>query len=356
MREISINSDAGATGLSRRAGFLTVLCTVAVCLAGSLAQAAGEGISVDGNRLLKDGQLWIPKGFTLVAFVAPERAAKSVFKEAKRSFGPELLDRARGYGADLLRFQVSQAGLDPQSSIYDPAYLDQILGAVHMAREKGFNVIVSMQWEPPSGLEGQPMMPSDITRRAWAKLAGPLGNDKYVMLELFNEPGMWEKNPQAWPTWQSGMGSLIEIVRKAGAQNTVLLDGIHGAHYLKEAPAVEDPLHKIAYATHPYINDKQHGPADWDRDFGNWATHHPVLVSEWNATPKLSECLPDMPQISREFIAYLKERKIGMVLWALDIPDTLFDKAGKPLEFAGFKCGVYGAGVAHIAIEHFQHD
>lgn len=336
--------------------FIFGLCTLTLALVGGLAQAAGEGITVEGNHLMKDGQLWAPKGFSLVAFVAPEHTIKSVFKEAKRYWGPPLFERAHKYGADLLRFQVSQVGLDSQSSVYEGPYLEQIVEAVHQARQNGFNVIVSMQWEPPSGLEGQPMMPSDITRRAWSKLAGPLGNDKYVMLELFNEPGMWERNPQAWPTWQSGMQSLVDIVRHAGAQNTLLLDGIHGAHHLKDAPQVNDPLHKIAYAAHPYFDEKFRSPADWDREFGNFATHHAVLVSEWNATAKLADCVPDMPQASREFIAYVKERKIGLVLWALDIPATLFDADGKPLEFAGFKCGQYGAGVAHLAFEHFKSD
>jgi len=336
--------------------FLLGLSAVALSWACAPALAAGEGkgITVEGNRLVKDGQPWIPKGFSLVSFVAPEAVLSAVNKEARSSYGPQLLDRARSLGADLLRFQVSQAGLDPQTSIYDPNYLAQVTAAVKQARDKGFTVIVSMQWEPPSGLNGQPNMPSDITRRAWSVLARPFADDKYVMLELFNEPAMKPSNPEAWPTWKSDMQSVVDLVRRNGAQNTLLLDGLRSARYLKDAPQVNDPLHKLAYAVHPYIDNVIHGPADWTRDFGNFAAHHPVLVTEWNATAKLEECSADMPQVSRELIAYLKERQIGLVLWAFDLRKTLFDDSGKPLEFKDFQCGKWGAGAAHVALEYFR--
>jgi len=340
----------------RLPALLVAMGSFALMGLGDAATAAGGGgITVRGNQLLKDGQFWVPKGFTIVSFVAPEAVLNPSYKEARNSYGDSILDQARSLGADLLRFQVSQAGLDPQSSIHDPKYLGQVTEAVHRAREKGFSVIVSMQWEPPSGLKGQPMMPSDITRRAWSKIAGSFGNDGYIMLELFNEPGMWESNAGAWSQWKSGMQSLIDLVRGAGAQNTLLLDGLRGAHYLTGAPAVSDPLHKIAYAVHPYIDDKDHGPSDWTRDFGNFAKDHPVLVSEWNATSTL-QCRPDVPQASREFIEYIKERRMGLVLWALDLHGTLFDASNKPIGFKDFECGKWGTGAANIAIEYFHSD
>jgi hypothetical protein len=323
------------------------LCPVALCLANE------SGITVQGNQLLKDGVEWIPRGFTVVGFVAPESRLNSVLQEGRKSWGPALLERARGLGADVLRFQVSQAGLDSQSSIYDAQYLGQIISAVHQAREKGFSVIISMQWEPPSGLTGQPMMPSDITRRAWSRIAGSFADDKYVMLELFNEPAV-KPSAAAWSEWRSDMQSLVDLVRQSGAPNTLLLDGIRSSRYLKEAPEVNDPLHKYAYAVHPYVDGTDHSPADWTRDFGNFATRHAVLVTEWNATPKLEECSANMPEVSRAFMAYLKERRIGLVLWALDLHRTLFDDNDKPLEFKGFQCGTWGTGAAHVAFEYFR--
>jgi len=338
-----------------RAGVLPGLCAVALYLAGGSAPAAaqGAGITVDGATLMKDGQLWIPKGFTLVGFVSPVKYMSAGFKEAHDLYGPQELDRAHSFGADVLRFQVSQAALDQQSSIFEPQYMNDIVTAVHQAREKGFSVIISMQWEPPSGLANQPMMPSDITRRAWTRIVGAFGNDRYIMLELFNEPAMYEETPKAWSTWQSGMQSLIDIVRQGGAQNALLLDGLRGGHYLKDAPPIHDPMNKIVYAVHPYIDERDHGPDDWQNHWGYFARNHAVLTTEWNATSTL-QCRPDVPDVSRQFIEFLKVRKIGLVLWALDLRGTLFDANWSPLGFKDFQCGKWGTGAAHIAIEYFQ--
>lgn len=349
----------GNSGIDRRWRLPTLmlgLCALVVCVAGRSSLAQGNsGITVRDRTLLKDGQVWVPKGFTLISFVAPEAVLLPAYKGARSSYGAAVLDRAKALGADVLRFQVSQVGLDPQSSVYDPKYLEEVTRAVKQARDKGFSVIVSMQWEPPSGLKGQPMMPSDITSRAWSKILPAFAGDKYVMLEVFNEPGMWESTPSAWPTWKSGMQGLVDQLRSGGAQNTLLLDGLRGAHYLNGAPAISDPQHKIAYAIHPYLDDKDHGPADWTRDFGNFAHDHPVLVTEWNATSTL-QCRPDEPQISREFVDYLKEKNIGLVLWALDLHGTLFDGNDNPIGFKDFQCGKAGYGAAWIAIQYFHSD
>jgi hypothetical protein len=334
------------------AAALALLLVAGVTLQATPA-AAQTGISVEGKRLLKDGKEWIPTGFTVVSFVAPTAALSGAYRKARDGFGAPLLAQAHTLGADVLRFQVSQAGLDERSSIHDPAYLAQITQAVREARAQGFAVILSMQWEPPSGLKGQPMMPSDITRRAWTHLAGAFAADPYVMLELFNEPGMWESTSGAWREWQSGMQSLVDLVRAGGANNVLLLDGLRGAHVLKGAPAITDPQQRLAYAIHPYVDDRDHGPDDWTRDFGDFARDHPVLTTEWNASSTL-QCRAGLPAISRQFIAYLRERRIGLVLWALDMRGTLFDGQDQPMGFNGFECGKWGTGAAWISVQYFH--
>lgn len=330
-----------------------VLCGALLTAPSASAQA---GITVQGNQFVKDGSVWVPKGFTLVSFVAPEgHEMNDYFKAARPSFGAALLNRAKSLGADVLRYQVSQVGLDERSSIYDAKYLGQIEDAVRQSRALGFAVILSMQWEAPSGLKNQPAMPADITQRAWARLAPVFANDPYVMLELFNEPGMWETTAGHWNIWQSGMQSLVNVVRAAGASNLLLLDGLRGSHYLKDAPPISDPLRKLAYAVHPYIDDRDHGAADWNRDFGNFARTYPVLTTEWNATSILN-CRPDIPQVSREFLDYLKERRIGLILWALDLHGTIFDNQDNPMGFRDFECGKWGTGAAYLSLKYFKNE
>jgi hypothetical protein len=334
----------------------SVFAVVAALLmvACSMTAANAHQVGVSGNAFTKDGARWVPQGFTLVGFVAPAgREMNASFGRARSLYGPALFARAKSFGADTLRLQVSQPGLDPQSPIFDPAYTQQVIDAVHQAEAAGFVVIISMQWEKPAGLPGLKGMPSDMTQRAWMRLVGAFANDGNVMLELFNEPGMRINNPQAWPTWRQGMQGVVDALRRAGAKNVLILDGIHGSHVLNGAPAIHDPLNKLAYAVHPYVNDVS-GPAQWESQWGRFADSHPVLVSEWNQVSNLKNCRPDLPQSSQQLIAALQHRRIGVMVWALDLPNTVVNGAGQPLTFQNFQCGAPGGGAAQLAVQYMR--
>jgi endoglucanase len=333
-------------------GALALLATLVHVVAA--AAAASSGITVSGNAFLMDGMPWVPNGFTLVGYVAPKGHARGpAYRNARKLQGERLLGQARGLGANTLRFQVSQPGLDPESPIYDAKYLEEIIHAVREARDKQFAVVLSMQWQRPSGLAGQSKMPSRSTLRAWQQLAPAFANDSFVMLELFNEPGMWDRNPKAWQEWCRGMQTLVDEVRRKGARNVLILDGLKFSHVLAGAPQIDDPLHQLAYAVHPYINKDTDGPDKWRRQWGDFARSHPVLITEWNATSKLAHCQPGAPAISRELIEYVRDRHIGLILWALDLRSTVLDDNG-PIGFRDFKCGRSGAGAAQMAVEYFH--
>jgi endoglucanase len=335
--------------LSKLAAFVSSLLIVACAVTSAYA-----GVSVSGNGFIKDGAPWVPQGFSLVGLTAPRgHELNAGFARARTMYGPALFDQARSFGANTLRIQVSQPGLDPQSSIYDPAYLGEVVAAVRQARTQGFVVIVSMQWEAPSGLRNQYDMPGDSTQRAWARLAPAFTGDQNVMLELFNEPSMWETNPQAWPVWRRGMQALVDQIRAQGVANVLILDGIHGSHLLEGAPSIRDPLGKLAYAVHPYFQETSRGPGDWERQWGRFADSHPVVVSEWNALSNLN-CSADIPDASARFIDFIKRRRIGLILWALDLPATITNAAGEPLGLRNFQCGAPGAGAARIAIQYMK--
>jgi endoglucanase len=185
------------TSLCRVAALVSSLLVVAC----SMHAAAAQQVTVSGNAFIKDGAKWVPQGFSLVGLVAPKgHEMGGGFERARSLYGPQLFERARSLGANTLRIQVSQPGLDPQSPIFDPGYTQEAVDAVRQARAAGFVVIVSMQWEEPAGLAGLPNMPGDSTLRAWSRIAGAFAADGGVMLELFNEPKMQENNPDTWPT------------------------------------------------------------------------------------------------------------------------------------------------------------
>ena len=140
-----------------------VICSaIVVCLALLAHAALAQDVTVEGNRFLRDGEPWVAEGVTLVGLVSPAgRENRPTYAAARAAFGPGTLGEVRRFGADLVRFQVSQTGLDPKSKDHDPGYRDEVLDAVALTRAAGLNVIVSMV------SRGEEALPSGVTRRAW---------------------------------------------------------------------------------------------------------------------------------------------------------------------------------------------
>jgi endoglucanase len=335
--------------------FAILLAVLVVCP----GLAAAQRVDLGGNHLLKNGKVWVPKGVVIVGMVAPQSDLKPRFRAAHAHFGDAELRAIRDYGADLIRFQVSQAGCDPSSSLFSPDYMRQVVQAVRQARASGFDVIVSMQSRRASGIQDPNGLPGDGTRRAWHQLAHWFASDSAVMLELFNEPSRTrytdriEREP-TWDDWKKGFQPVIDQIRADGVHNILILDGLQWAHLLSGAPDMSDPDRKIAYAVHSYPKAGYETPADWDKAFGSFARTHPVIATEWNARA-VKHCTEDMPSVASSFLAYARARQIGVVGWAFDLPDTLFDENGRLTTFRNFSCDMTApSGVGELLHTYFK--
>jgi hypothetical protein len=301
-----------------------VICAaIVVCLALLARAAIAQDVTVEGNRFLRDGRPWVAEGVTLVGLVSPEGLvdSKPTFAAARAAFGPGMLDEVRRFGADLVRFQVSQIGLDPKSKDYDPAYRDEVLDAVALARAEGFNVIVSMQWQGPSGRRDPTGLPSATTRRAWREIAPAVGEDRGILLEIFNEPKIGNNTPAHWARWQEGMQPLIDTLRRAGSRNVLLVGGVKYSHSFDGAPELHDPLGQLGYTVHPFLTKNNQTEKQWQRKFGDWAETHPVMATAFNAHAGGKYCRPELEAQTEALLAYLREKEIGLVAWALDMPN-----------------------------------
>ena len=326
-----------------------------------VAQAALGAISISGSQLVRDGRPWIPRGVVLVGRVAPAAVTRGKYAEARAQFGDRELKDIDRFGADLVRFQVSQGGVDPQSDIYSAAYLDEVVQAVRLARAHGFAVIVCLQSEKPSGENDPNGLPTDSSRRAWAQLAPRFASDTDVMLELFNEPsrprgsGKGGSNP-TWVEWRAAMQSVLDVVRQARARNVVIADGLDWSHRLDGVPLLSDPEGKVVYAVHPSprLHRYQNG-RDWDQAFGDFARNHPVLVTAWNARNGRI-CLESMPTIAADFLSYARAHRLGVVGWSYDFPGALRNADGTLSSYDKFSCNSpnsFGAG--QLLHNYFTH-
>ncbi len=319
------------------------------------AFAAADDVTIEGNRFLRGGRPWVAEGVTLIGMVAPDReiAARASYNAARQRFGPDMLAAVRDYGADTVRYQISQGGLDPQSAIYDPAYLQQVLGAISLTRKSGLNVIVSMTWQGPSGAKNASGMPDDTTRRAWSTILPSIGSDRGILLELFNEPHLKEKTPENWATWQRDFQSLIDLVRAAGAKNVVLVDGMRSAHYLGGAPKLTDPAGQLGYAVHPYLVAINKTRRAWDENFGDFSLKHAVMATEFNARSNNGYCRTTFPQETAKLLDYLRRHEIGLVIWAFDLPGVR-KPDGTLASYDNFSCEKgSGNGAGEAVHEYF---
>ena len=61
-----------------------------------------------------------------------------------------------------------------------------------------------------------------------------------------------------WAEWRSGYQLMIDTIRKAGAHQPILLDGLSGSHVWRrntDANIPRDPLNMLAYDIHPFPSD-----------------------------------------------------------------------------------------------------
>jgi hypothetical protein len=116
---------------------ILVMAVAALAVPVARAGAATSVITISHSQLLRNGLPWMPRGVQIVGLVAPDGALSGKYVAAHQQFGYAELQAAVAAHADLVRFQVSQFGLDPQGPLYSTAYVDEVANAVQAARGLG---------------------------------------------------------------------------------------------------------------------------------------------------------------------------------------------------------------------------
>jgi endoglucanase len=345
-QNVTIRSSAGASGGSD------------VHFSGPAQPVATTGVRVAGNRLVRDGAAFAPVGFTMVAAVNPTGSGETA--AAASRFNDSVIQAAVAWGADTLRFQVSQRGLDPTDPLYSDAYVGRVLDAVAMARAHGLVVILSIQDQGPSGGSSH-AQPSDATIRDWQTLTARFNGDQNVIYEIFNEPQN-RATPDGWSVWRNGgpparnqgapaVGhqAVLDAIRATGATNVVVADAGQFGQLLTGIPLLHDPIGQVAYGVHPYLTNTLRDPSGWEPGFGFLSTQFPVVATEWTANSKVVFCHPEWATTAPQLLDYLQARGIGILGWAFDVLDSLvLDWSYTPTSLDGFQCGQFDNGVGSL--------
>jgi endoglucanase len=325
---------------------------------------ASPGLAVQGNQLYANGSPFVPRGVQIVGLVAPTSYLWGKYIAAGQNFGLPELQAAVADHANLIRFQVSEYGLDPSNSEYSPGYVTSIENGVEMARSLGLYVIVSLQSESAAGLVASAdrcPFPDAGALTDWNELASMFAGDTGVMFELYNEPG-GVATAAGWSQWLNGgavvygsqigdsctaigMQQLINQIRADGANNVIVVPAVGGETNLAGIPTLSDPADpsdpQLAYGVH-YPNLST-GINAWDKAFGNFSARAPVIVTEWDGAGITGGCTAATPAQDVELLDYLASKRIGLVGFAFDLPLTIVqDYTYAPTTFANFQCGVSG--------------
>jgi hypothetical protein len=334
------------------AALLALLASTAVAHAGtprasrsaSPHAVSTAGLSVQGNQLYADGSPFVGRGVQIVGLVAPKAYLWGKYIAAGQHFGLPELQAAAADHANLVRFQVSEYGLDPANPEYSAAYVSQVESGIEMARSLGMYAMVSLQSEPPAGQAASGHrcpLPDAGALTDWNELAAMFKGDPGVIFELYNEPGV-PATATGWSQWLNGgpivygsqigdscnavgMQSLIDQIRTDGADNVIVVPALGGETNLAGMPALTDPANpadpQLAYGIH-YPN-LPIGVTAWDKAFGNFSARAPVIVTEWDGAAITPGCTPGSPSQSVELIDYLASKRIGLIGFAFDLPGTI---------------------------------
>ena len=381
MNELATHDPAARGRL--RAGLLALALTTVALLGGAAGASARRarpttatttplstsGIYVQGAHLMQNGATFIPRGVQITGLVAPNTDLAGKYIAAHQHFGAAELAHAVADHANLIRFQVSEFGLNPSDPLYDPNYVAEVESGIALARADGLNVIVSLQAQTPAGNETRCPLPDAGAATDWRELAQAYAGDDDVMFELYNEPGL--PNSRAnWALWANGgvlsngaggqctavgAQSLVDQIRALGADNVIILPGLAGEQTLAGVPKITDPADpsdpQLAYGIH-YPNLNQTSDV-WDTEFGNLAERVPVIITEWQANGT-TNCIPDAPRAAPLLLTYLALKQIGVVGFAFDLPSTIIaNYQYTPTTYAGFACGDANGGAGQVLFGDF---
>ena len=331
--------------------------------AGTLCRQEPTTVSVSGVNLIRRGVVWNPHGAQIIAFVAPPAAQTSVFAAASAHYSTAEISAVQAWGADTVRFQVSQPGLDPQSALYTSSFLGQVQAAVTYARSIGLNVIICVQDEVQSGETTPATLPNAATQRVWQTLAPLFNADTGILYEIMNEPSLTPSTAN-WSAWQTAMNAVIATIRATGSRNVVIADGLNFAEVLNGAPLLTDSLSQVAYAAHPYFKSG-FASNTFPTAFGNFASNAPVIVTEWDLSQN-QFCDSTTPALALTMLQYLLTRNIGIVGYAYDNPglvgrdygtsgSIVQDFNGTPTTLSNnISCGALGFGPGTLLQNYFR--
>ncbi len=192
---------------------------------------------------------------------------------------PELKAWRDTWQAVVVRIPIGQSYYTTYGEA--PQYRQGVAAIVAAAKSLGMYVMLELHGYDASNLNSAQPDPSS-TPQFWGDVVRTFGNETHVIFDIWNEP--WGVD---WSVWKGNAVKIIQAIRGAGANDTLIIVG--GLDYAYDLSALQTASNRITgiepiiYATHPYplkSNPPSMSP-EWDTKFGNIAQQVPVIVGEY---------------------------------------------------------------------------
>lgn len=332
--------------------------------------------SVSGNKILDgNGQQYVARGLVLYCLAIPNVNCSQPNSSSPVTDAQKIQASASFWHANTIRFQVAQEGLfggtGGTTNQVDARYLSQLDSEVALANRLGMVAIITLQEERYNG----PPLPTATATAFWTTMAAHYKSSPLVMFDLYNEPRLVSQDIPAsdlstssafpttvgsaqnmiWNLWKSGgsaavtdgaggpattysfvgMQQLVDDVRATGAANVVIAEGNHGDHDLSGVAGLSEATggtrsyalsgSNVSYGIEPDLHAQALGPvpataspAGWDAAWGNLAQSVPIVMAAFQDWSPGGFCYPQAPVVLPQLLAYLGQRKLGLIAWTLD--------------------------------------
>lgn len=248
------------------------------------------------------------------------------------------------WGANVVRIALNQDFWLSDAPTYDATYSAVVDQQIQWAEQatgpnapNGLDVILDLHWSDggnANNMAGQQQMADQRSVAFWKDVPTHVNfytnvaykDDPKVLFELYNEPELYNApGGDPWSVWlnggdtgsgsggadvpnAAGMQQLYNAVRGTGAQNLVLIGGIHYAYDLSGVPS--HPISggsNIIYVTHPYAMNEQPGDKGlntWYNAFGFLTATAPVMATEFGNRQTSPAGPPCTTTYLNEFLQY----------------------------------------------------
>jgi endoglucanase len=232
---------------------------------------------------------------------------------------------------------------------------------VRALNDAGLIAILDLHWNAPGSLlsDGQQVMAdADHAPAFWTSVAASFKDNPGVIFDLYNEPtdiswACWRSGCETSERWRTaGMQSLIDAVRRTGANQPIIAAGINNGNDLSGwlSHPLHDPIQQLVAGVHVYNT----GPGDycntvacWDRTFVPVAKKVPVVTVEVGENDNRPDFITTYMKWTDDQSRF--HRAVSIVAWSWDPaqgvggPSLIASYDGTPTAFGlGFQTYLEG--------------